>query len=66
MVDFTAANDPALVNGGLQRHRPGRVRYDGNETLVELGLVEGAALDLVIRLSGHIPLTANDFGLSVV
>ena len=43
-----------------------RVRYDGGVTLVEINLAGGATPDMVIRLSGHIPLAATDFRLSVI
>lgn len=42
-----------------------RVRYDGGETLLEINLDNGSP-SIVIRLSGHVPLVASDFKLSVV
>ncbi|WP_156363599.1 M10 family metallopeptidase C-terminal domain-containing protein [Sphingomonas sp. Leaf357] len=38
-----------------------RARYDGGETLVEIDLGGDATPDMVIRLSGRIPLSAGDF-----
>jgi len=43
-----------------------RVRYEGGATLVEISLGGGATPDMVVRLSGRIPLAASDFKLSLI
>lgn len=43
-----------------------RIRYDGGETLVEINLGVNLSPDMVIRLSGRVPLVASDFRLNFV
>lgn len=69
-IDLSALSPirPLVVIGTAAFSGAGQVRigYDGSETLVEINLAGGAAPDMVIRLSGHIPLAAGDFRLRVV
>ncbi len=79
ITDFSQAEGDRIDVSRLSLLRPlvfigagaftaaGQVRavYDGGDTLVEVNLDGDTSLDMVIRLSGRVPLTAADFKLSL-